>query len=222
MVTPYCTCGARLPEDARFCHKCGKPQRDEELAIEPRQEEAVQTPLPAPITAEPLPISFRNTAAVRIGLLVSFLVALMLMVPGFVQQALSIGLPGGILILWQVIVLVAAGFFSVYLYYLRTGQYLTVGSGARMGWISGVFCFLVMLVMFTVVVAASDVGIGQFFEQSISTSGTPETRSQFREVLSSPVGVGLVLLFAIVTSLAITALFSIAGGALGAKVLEKE
>src|ERR1017187_9471093 len=24
----FCTCGAQLPPDSLFCHKCGKPQRD--------------------------------------------------------------------------------------------------------------------------------------------------------------------------------------------------
>ena len=24
----FCSCGAQLPPDALFCHKCGKPQRD--------------------------------------------------------------------------------------------------------------------------------------------------------------------------------------------------
>ncbi len=31
----FCTCGAQLPLDALFCHKCGKPQRD---VIEPEPE----------------------------------------------------------------------------------------------------------------------------------------------------------------------------------------
>ena len=28
IVLEFCTCGAQLPPDARFCHKCGKPQYD--------------------------------------------------------------------------------------------------------------------------------------------------------------------------------------------------
>src|SRR6202034_1529404 len=28
IVPEFCTCGAQLPPDARFCHKCGKPQYD--------------------------------------------------------------------------------------------------------------------------------------------------------------------------------------------------
>ena len=27
-MADFCTCGAELPPDALFCHKCGKPQRE--------------------------------------------------------------------------------------------------------------------------------------------------------------------------------------------------
>ena len=33
IMPEFCTCGAELPPDARFCHRCGKPQR-EETALE--------------------------------------------------------------------------------------------------------------------------------------------------------------------------------------------
>ena len=47
-----CTCGAQLPPDALFCHKCGKPQRDlvtpddpPEPVSAPAPQEAVQLSL---------------------------------------------------------------------------------------------------------------------------------------------------------------------------------
>src|SRR5579872_719709 len=67
VVPDVCTCGAKLPPDARFCHKCGKPQRDEPVVM----EEVLSPPplpfteLPAPITAR---ISFHNGLAVRAAL----------------------------------------------------------------------------------------------------------------------------------------------------------
>src|SRR5579884_504964 len=67
IVPGYCTCGAKLPEDARFCHKCGKPQRDEPLLAELA---APPPPPPQPAAPPPPPpISFRNRAAVRSALL---------------------------------------------------------------------------------------------------------------------------------------------------------
>ena len=35
IMPDFCTCGAQLPPDSLFCHKCGKPQRD---VIEPEPE----------------------------------------------------------------------------------------------------------------------------------------------------------------------------------------
>src|SRR5579862_3192296 len=66
IVPDSCTCGAQLPPDARFCHKCGKPQRDEPLLV----DEPVVVPPPPPLAPPPPapPISFRNAIAVRVAL----------------------------------------------------------------------------------------------------------------------------------------------------------
>src|SRR5579872_904608 len=66
-VPDVCTCGATLPPDARFCHKCGKPQREEDVQVE-EQPIIVAAP-PPPVAAEPPPISFRNRLALRVGLM---------------------------------------------------------------------------------------------------------------------------------------------------------
>ncbi len=75
----YCTCGAKLPPDARFCHKCAKPQYDY-----PGTDDAqiVSEPPPLPVPP-PLPtalaapeINFRNRIAVKIGFLAALLAVL--------------------------------------------------------------------------------------------------------------------------------------------------
>ena len=72
VVPEYCTCGAQLPPDARFCHKCGKPQYDYEASFEEAEPEpepaAAQPTLPElqPLRI-PTDISFHNGLAVRIG-----------------------------------------------------------------------------------------------------------------------------------------------------------
>ena len=68
-----CSCGAQLPPDALFCHKCGKPQR-EILAPEVETHAAVDVLPPPPLAA--LALSFRNIAAVRIALMVAATVTL--------------------------------------------------------------------------------------------------------------------------------------------------
>src|SRR3954453_7443593 len=62
----YCTCGAKLPEDARFCHKCGKPQFE---LIEPEEPAVVEPVPPVPVQPPPQPqgVGFRNPAAVRVA-----------------------------------------------------------------------------------------------------------------------------------------------------------
>src|SRR5712671_2740184 len=75
-VPDVCTCGAKLPPDARFCHKCGKPQRDEPLLVQ--EQEPVQRPIEPPglppVSKLELPrIGFHNGLAVRIALLAGIL-----------------------------------------------------------------------------------------------------------------------------------------------------
>ncbi|HXN49469.1 MAG TPA: zinc ribbon domain-containing protein, partial [Bryobacteraceae bacterium] len=122
-MSDYCTCGAELPPDARFCHKCGKPQREELVIV----EEPPAAPPPPPPVAAPIPIGFRNPLAFRVG----FLSALMALLLTFL---LTPGLP-----LW----LTAAGFLGVYLYRARSGETFSTRNGARMGWLTGVLAFLV-------------------------------------------------------------------------------
>ena len=203
----FCTCGAQLPPDARFCHKCGKPQREEPAAealaasAEPPAA-AVSPPFDA---AAPQPLSFRNPIAIRVGLLAAGLVCLLMMIPGVNYGS----------ILW----LLGAGYFSVWIYKRRTGQRLTVRGGARMGWITGVLSFVLLTVLFTLsVVAIQRAGglavlKGRLQDLAIQQSAVDEAV----KLLQSPVEIlqSLVVMFIVMT------LTCTAGGALGAKILSK-
>src|SRR5205823_4682932 len=96
-VAERCTCGAQLPPDARFCHKCGKPQYDY-----PGLETGLvaQPPPPPP----PPEISFRNGTAVRIGFLAALIAFIIFVIP------LPFPFPR------LLIAFLAAGFLAVYLY----------------------------------------------------------------------------------------------------------
>src|SRR5687768_8003276 len=127
----FCTCGAELPPDALFCHKCGKPQR--EIAAPEGQETPVPEVVPPPpIAAAPAitRLNFRNPIAVRIALLVSVIAALLSFLP-FLN--------------WT-----AAGFFAVFFYKRKTGSLLNVSAGVRMGWITGLLMFSLWSVIFIV------------------------------------------------------------------------
>ena len=121
IMPEFCTCGAELPPDARFCHRCGKPQREEivpETVEPPENAPALVTgapprPATAPIPqARPPRVNFHNNTAVRIGLLMagSGVAAERACLP----WSLGSGGPGDL-------VDDRAGFLSVYIYRRRTG-----------------------------------------------------------------------------------------------------
>src|SRR5690349_13050214 len=102
---------------------CAKPQREEDIpAPEPISFQPIAVPPPPPAV---IPVSFRNRIAVQIALMTASMAALLcwVFIFGFV--------------IW----LPAAGFLAVYLYHRRTGQLLSTGGGARMGWLTGSFLF---------------------------------------------------------------------------------
>jgi hypothetical protein len=216
-VNEYCSCGAKLPEDARFCHKCGQPQRPEDLA-QPAPPELEQAEVIVPVLPEAPPkntgINFRNSTAVRVASLAAGIVTLLFLVP----------MPPAIGLFWQMILVLAGGFFSVYLYGRRTGQMLNVGSGARMGWITGVFCFIIMMILFTlsVVAIATGDGVSAFTKKFVEAGGPPEMVTQMTEVLNSPSGVATLIFGALLVFFVLLPLVAAVGGALGAAVLDKD
>lgn len=133
-------------------------------------------------------------------------------------------LPTLLQVLWQLVLLVASGFFSVWLYKRRTGLELNVRSGAHLGWLAGSFCFLIMLVLFTVSVVALATGEGleRGFTQMLEMRGSPAVAQQMESILASPAGIGGLLLAMIISSWLMLSLCATVGGALGAKVLDKE
>jgi len=212
-VPEFCTCGAQLPPDARFCHKCGKPQYDYPGVEEPEVgappiEVASITPIP--FAALPAEISFHNRLAVRIGFFAAASAVLVCMIP---IPLAWLRLP---------IAFVAAGFVAVYIYSRRTGQVLSLRSGARMGWITGIFSFTLVSVLFTIAMVAVSSQGGLEKELQSQLSPNDPRWEMVRQALNNPALViagltlYLMLFFVILTALPII------GGALGAKVLEKE
>src|SRR5438309_1202513 len=75
----YCTCGTKLVEDARFCHRCGRPAYEIELVDSP-------PPLPTPqLTIQEklaqLPVNFSNPIALRVGFLMSLGIMFLDLIP---------------------------------------------------------------------------------------------------------------------------------------------
>jgi hypothetical protein len=133
-----CTCGAVLPEEARFCHKCGKPQYEEDIARLAALETPapVQAPLAPPLSpAPPVGISFRNSRAVLISIVVA--------------AAAFVGSGAAVLVspLLFPVILCAAGFASARIYRRQSAEPMTTAAGARLGWMTGLWLFLIIAVL---------------------------------------------------------------------------
>jgi len=210
-----CTCGAELPPDAWFCHRCGKPQREE---VEPetvaRPPEVVMAVTPGTEGARPTTpprVNFHNATAVRIGLLMAGIASLLSALP-----TMALGLVG--LAIWWV----TAGFLSVYIYRRRTGQYLTVDSGLRMGWITGLLGSTITSVVFTASVVPLIRGGGLatlYQEQFHKMYGNDPNVQQALKILENPSSLALVVVFVLLFFFLIITFLCTAGGALGAKLV---
>ena len=207
----FCTCGAQLPPDSLFCHKCGKPQR-EVMAPEPQPESVAEFVPPAapPIDTAPQPpaLNFHNLVAVRIALVVAPAAFLLLRLP-----ALSV-------FLW-----VAAGFLAVYFHRRRTGDPLNVRAGVRLGWITGVIMFAITTVIFTLTVVPSFANGGlailrQQMQLQVKNPADPHVQEALR-LLDTPPGLATFLLVMLFMLFVFITLLSMAGGALGAKFVSR-
>lgn len=208
-VPDFCTCGAQLPPDARFCHKCGKPQYDYPGFTE-EPTAPVPPPLPIAPVQTPLEISFHNRIAVRIGFLAALTAVLLFMFP----------LPFPFLRL--LLAFIAAGFLAVFAYTRRTGQALSIRSGARMGWITGIFSFMFVSILFTVAMVAisNEGGLVKFFRSQLPPNDA--RAEQLTQALSNPATLAGGLAFSVILLFVILTVLPVLGGALGAKVLAKE
>jgi hypothetical protein len=218
-----CTCGAQLPPEALFCHKCGKPQRE----VGPEEPETPETsfvstppafpatppvaaaepePQPAPQVfqaAAPTTPSFRDRATLRVALWV-----------GVGATILGLTLP---LVNW-----LAAGFFSVFFYRRRTHRAVNVSGGVQMGWITGLVMFPMWAVAF--VPEALSGRLGAAMEQQVKTLSVqdPAVQQQMMQFFQSGAGIATMILISVVFMFLLSVALSIAGGALGAKLVGRD
>ncbi len=204
-VSDFCTCGAELPPDARFCHKCGKPQRDEPSFVE---EQPAAPPLPPPVAA-PRPIGFRNPIAFRVGFLSALgaLLFTLLLAPAFP--------------VW----LAAAGFLGAYLYHGRSGELLSTRSGARMGWLTGLLTFFVssLPVAWACVEEITGPDYASRMRQQLSSWAVPSAlQNQMIAFMQTPLGIASQILTSLLMLFVMMTLLSLIGGVLAAKVLGRK
>lgn len=231
MVEGHCTCGAKLADDARFCHRCGRPVRDDDpILVQPEPDEgstsgddliADEQPAPAPMSAAAqaahdaatamLEVSFRSPLAVRVGFLAASIVQLVLMLVAMAHTVQLLPL-----------VLAAGGAYAVVLFSRRSGRTLSVMEGARMGWISGVFSFVISTVLFTAGLLISGKGLVPMFEENLKTAGLDSANTgKAMEMIRDPNVLVIFVVLMLIFNFLLVAVVSSLGGALGARLTRR-
>lgn len=213
-MAEYCTCGTQLVEGARFCHKCGRPTFDEpELKNEPNpvpnsSGRMILTP-PAIPTSPDSQVSFANPVVLRVA---------------FAAAALSIVLDSIPLInLLFIFWAMGSGFMAVWLYRKRTGLPLSVSSGAKLGWITGVFAFVISTVLATAAVILSGDKIAEDFRRQLSATWSSDPNyPQMLRILENPASLATMVVFCLIFFFGLLSIASVAGGALGARLSNKQ
>lgn len=172
--------------------------------------EEVEAPPPLPTVVPPPPparIGFHNLLAVRVALMAGAL--------GLCLFVLLGQLPG--LQVVAILAPVASGVFAVHLYKRKTGQRLSMASGAHLGWISGIFGFLITTLLFTAfAVMLSNPEIAEAVKQQAGAT-KPEVLNALKEIQTAA-GITKALL----ESFVFLTLLPTFGGSLGARLLNRD
>ncbi len=216
----YCTCGAKLLPESQFCHRCGRPLRDDIGVAEapepaPGEVQAEEAPAVQPeivvqvAPTGPAEINFHNGIAVRVGFLAA----------AIVQLLMTLSVVAGPIMM--PVVLCGGGYYAVFLYRRRTGAGLTVANGARMGWITGVFTFVITTVFFTLgvaVLAGSDELMKAYKDSAAGLGMPPDAANQLQKVMNDPATFGLSIVFTLILQFFLLTVLCSVGGALCAKL----
>ena len=212
MSENLCDCGSAIPENASFCPGCGKP-----LTVEAREAERVANQLPTPREGEepkgPLQdVDFGTPGALRACYWSAAFAAFFLSYPPLLMLCFAI--------------YPAAGFYTVFSFKRRSGREIGVKAGAKLGFMTGVIAFalgLVLLALLTAMPGSPEIGEGiEQYAEFLETDGQAEAAAQVRLLQDDRGMLAMVLLIFLVTGFAASTVFTTAGGALGAKILERD
>jgi len=157
---------------------------------------------PPPPRPQPLPLNFHNPIAVRIALLAAVS-----------ATVVSLFLP---IVNW-----LAAGFFAVFFYCRKTGFRMDVLAGVKIGWITGLIAFFFYAVVFTAEqlpdALSGHLGKTILEQMKNSTFQDPATIQQMSKVVES--NPAMVIIFLLAALFVFVTCLSMAGGALGAKLV---
>jgi uncharacterized membrane protein (DUF485 family) len=154
-------------------------------------------------------VSFANPAVLRIAFAAAALAILLDSIP-FLNL---------LFIIWSM----GAGFMAVWMYRRRTGMPVSVGSGAKLGWITGVFSFVISTVIVTATVVFSGEKVADEFRRQIAATWSNDPNyKQLLSTFENPASFAALIIFALFFFFLLLSLASVAGGALGARFSNKE
>jgi hypothetical protein len=209
-----CTCGAFPPGDAQFCHKCGRPLREsssETASGTPDLMAVVPPPVPVTPAAQAAPeIGFSDSLALRVCLLAASIAA-------FAYPLLVSLLPGPLGGFGAIALLGSSGVLAVLLYRRRSGAPVSVLGGARLGWITGVFCFVILLVFATITVLLTDENAFRAAMAQNPDKFSEELRENVNRMLKNPEQAIAWVTFSALVMFVTMSMMASVGGALGAK-----
>lgn len=226
-----CNCGAQLPDDARFCHKCGKPQYESDLVRMREEAEPSQPPEPPPPAAPPAPSRFGRSRAALPGLdhkkidfanrraiLVSVIVALLTL---FCFTACSVLVPFAASLL-MLPLFCLSGFVAARLYIRQTGEVISTQSGARLGFMTALWAFLVVVIMCVLLaVLISSPELRSEIIDKLTSQGNPATQ-QIVKMLNDPRRFILLMMGELLVNFCLFTFPSMLGGMLGVRFAAKK
>jgi hypothetical protein len=194
-----------LVEDALFCHRCGKAQRELiSASFEDHVDVPVLPPPPAPILLPP--VGFGNSLAVRLCFLVASVASVLDAMP----------VVNFFCIIWSVM----AGFIAVVLYRRATGIPLNIREGARIGWITGVLNSLILTVLTTISVASNSAELNAAFREQVRAKAPNDPAAL--AMLDNPYVLATAILFLLFLIFLFVTAACVGGGALGARILRDD
>jgi hypothetical protein len=207
-----CNCGAQLPDDARFCHRCGKPQFEEDI-VRLREQEATIAP-PAPVIVAAGKIDFGNKRAVFVSIAVAMLTL-------FVFTASSVLVPFAASIL-MLPLFCFAGFTAARWYIKQTGESITAQNGARLGFMTALWAFLVVVVLcvFLAIFVSNPAWRDQLVSM-VTSQGNPAAQ-EIAKMVQDPRKFILLMMGELLVNFCLFTFPSMLGGMLGVRFAAKK
>ena len=199
---PVCSCGTELPEGARFCFRCGKPQREEDIerfaSLAAPAKVAAPPPLPPLEPAVAPGVTFNNPVALRTALFIACLITGLEVFPPLLLIAPLFG-----------------GLAAVMVFQKRTGRVLTTAAAVKLGWMTAVLNTTLGTIAITITALME--GLGPL-RDAMRQQATSPSQQQALQMMNDPYVMGAAVLMSWIFVFVLISGLCIAGGALGARL----